>query len=735
MSFRQQGSNSKMGQGSAMDWGSASAAQSDVDPPSLIGTLVAGKFRVDKLLGSGSTGDVYLSTHIGLDKVVALKVLHADMVKHENFVERFKREARAASRLEHPNSVRVLDFGEDPNGVLYIAMEFIDGRDLWSLLDEEWPLDNARIVDIMSQVLGALAKAHSLGIVHRDLKPENIMVRRSAHEDGDKDIVTVCDFGIAQLSPIQLSGASQQVPTVTGEGMVVGTPAYMSPEQARAEPLDARSDVYSAGVVLFQMLTRQLPFTAETPLAVAVMHCSSPPPTPSQLALVHPALESVCLRALCKAKEARYQSARDMQLALQAAVAATAAQLVPKPKKRRVYPLSAPPLEVPPPRQPRQQSPASLAPFELHAEPELAQAAKPSRKGAMIAAGFMAVTLGLSAMTLWGAGGSDSEAPAAASKSSQTSSVHMDGKAHEAQPPSAPTPPVPVAREHGQHAEHAEIESASAAFARVQQAANAAATASSTPVSQQPSASARSARSDQDGREGRDVKAKAAPAENLGEKPGKKAAVTVGGRRLQPLAADDFEADDSEPARFTVTPAPSEGSRTKDAASKPLAATADGAPGQAVAKSVPVEPEIPVGLVELPNRGRVVVAAEPTEPVKPAAGPATLAMGSYEHAQVHFGSITTQAAVSKASIRNALNEGAMRRCYTDALRLGAAGGGPMSAQLELATNMGGRIASANVSGGLPKQLANCVEQVAKSGRVREVDTGIAKATVTLEFQP
>jgi len=126
-----------------------------VDPPSLIGTLVAGKFRVDKLLGSGSTGDVYLSTHIGLDKVVALKVLHADMVKHENFVERFKREARAASRLEHPNSVRVLDFGEDPNGVLYIAMEFIDGRDLWSLLDEEWPLDNARIVDIMSQVLGA----------------------------------------------------------------------------------------------------------------------------------------------------------------------------------------------------------------------------------------------------------------------------------------------------------------------------------------------------------------------------------------------------------------------------------------------------------------------------------------------------------------------------------------------------------------------------------------------------
>ncbi|HET6334405.1 MAG TPA: hypothetical protein VFG30_14375, partial [Polyangiales bacterium] len=167
-------------------------------------------------------------------------------------------------------------------------------------------------------------------------------------------------------------------------------------------------------------------------------------------------------------------------------------------------------------------------------------------------------------------------------------------------------------------------------------------------------------------------------------------------------------------------------------AAKPLAATTDSAPVQEVAKSVPIEPEIPVGLVELPNRGRVVVAPEPT---KPTPAPASLATGSYDHAQVHFGTITTQAAVSKASIRNALNETAMRRCYTDALRLGAAGGNAMSVQLELTTNMGGRIASANVIGSLPKQLANCVEQVARSGRVREVDTGTAKATVTIEFQP
>jgi eukaryotic-like serine/threonine-protein kinase len=715
-----------------MDWG-ASAAQTDADPPSLIGTLVAGKYRVDKLLGSGSTGDVYLSTHIGLEKVVALKVLHADMVKHENFVERFKREARAASKLEHPNSVRVLDFGEDPNGVLYIAMEYIDGRDLWSLLDEEWPLDNQRIVDIMSQVLAALGKAHSLGIVHRDLKPENIMVRRSTTEDGEKDVVTVCDFGIAQLSPIQLSGSlSQHVPTVTGEGMVVGTPAYMSPEQARAEPLDARSDVYSAGVVLFQMLTRQLPFTAETPLAVAVMHCSSPPPTPSQLALVHPALESVCLRALCKAKEARYQSARDMQLALQDAVAATNAQLALPGRKRRPYPLAAPPITAPPVA--RQQSPASLAPFELHSEPEPSQPAKSGTKNAAFALLFVLATAGLTAITLFGAG--QHESGATAPKSTHASTVPQDARgdvrddemtARDVAAAPAPLPSAP------------EVESASSAFARVEQAASAsvaAAAASATAPSQPPAAAARPARAERE----RDVRDRAErePREaNEADKQARRPAAvqpSAGHRPQQLLAAEDFETDEVEP-RLSVTPlaaASGEGGRTRAAVAEqspkqPAASASVETPAVDIAKSV--EPEIPVGLVELPSRGKVVVTPDPARPaVIPAAG-------SPDRAQVHLGSIVTQSAVSKASIRGALNDAALRRCYQDALRLGAAGGAPMTAQLELATGMNGRVASANVSGGLPKQLATCVEQVAKSGRVREVDTGIAKATITLEFQP
>jgi eukaryotic-like serine/threonine-protein kinase len=692
-----------------MDWGSATAAQDE--PPSLIGTLVANKYRVDALLGSGSTGDVYLCTHTGLDKVVALKILHADMVKHENFVERFKREARAASKLEHPNSVRVLDFGEDPNGVLYIAMEYIAGRDLWSMLDEEWPLDNARIVDIMSQVLGALSKAHSLGIVHRDLKPENIMVQRTSVEDGERDLVTVCDFGIAQLSPIQLSGSFSEItPTVTGDGMVVGTPAYMSPEQARAEPLDARSDVYSTGVVLFQMLTRQLPFTAETPLAVAVMHCSTPPPTPSQLALVHPALEAVCLRALSKTKEARYQSARDMQLALQDAMSATNAYNQPGRKRRPYLPLSAPPVKLPAARQPA--PPASLAPFERTAEFTGGESA-PRAKRNVWAAVAVVVTLGAVSISPRLFDSADEPVAAAASvdpRPASPSDVHM-----EAPPPPAPptvSAPAPVA-----------------ALASSTAVAPAHSAPESTVLNfQQPSAAAR------------------AVSEPV-QRPARERTAATRGKPQPPAAETQSELAPSTLRTPRSAAATFEPNRVKAPAPE---VAAKQSPAVAVIQAseleiralTDVEPEIPVGLVDLPNRQRSLAESEPHEasvashPVIPAvvtAGPAT---GSFDHAQVRFASIVTQAAVSKASIRNALNEGAMRRCYSDALRLGAASPAPTSARLELETNMGGRIAIATLSSsGLPKTLTNCIEAVAKSGRVREVDTGIARATVTLEFQP
>jgi eukaryotic-like serine/threonine-protein kinase len=283
---------------------------------SLVGQTVGGKFSVEAHIGSGAMGDVYRATHVGLGRTVALKVMRSDL-SDETFVARFQREARAASALDHPNTVRVLDFGTESSGLAYIAMEFLNGRDLYDLIKKEYPLPSERIVDLLGQALSAMKAAHRLGIVHRDIKPENIMVTLVPDEEGElREIVKVCDFGIAKL--IDTRG-SQTEPgrALTGTGTLVGTPEYMSPEQSRGEPLDARSDLYSMGIVLFQMLTARVPFSSETPIGIVVKQVTDMPPRPSSLRPdVDPRLEDICLRALEKRPEDRFQSAGEMRAAL-----------------------------------------------------------------------------------------------------------------------------------------------------------------------------------------------------------------------------------------------------------------------------------------------------------------------------------------------------------------------------------------------------------------------------------
>jgi serine/threonine protein kinase len=287
----------------------------------IIGRTIAGKFVVENLIGSGAMGAVFRARQIALEKTVAIKVLHGEHADDPTFAARFHREAKAASRLNHPNSMQVLDFGAEPDGLLYIAMEYLDGRSLHSLLREEWPLAPARLADILMQTLAALAVAHDMGVVHRDLKPENVMVLRGTDDDGrPRDIVKVCDFGIAKITDpraYRSSGPGESNAPVTTAGFLVGTPEYMSPEQGRGEKLDSRSDLYSVGVILFEMLTKRVPFEAENAIGVVLKHVTEEPPRPSLLAPgVDPRLEAICLRAIRKFREERYASARDMRAEL-----------------------------------------------------------------------------------------------------------------------------------------------------------------------------------------------------------------------------------------------------------------------------------------------------------------------------------------------------------------------------------------------------------------------------------
>ncbi|MEZ4264689.1 MAG: protein kinase [Polyangiaceae bacterium] len=296
----------------------------DDEPPALIGRTIAGKFLVEERVGSGAMGDVYRARHATLDTVIAIKIMRPDLAKDEMFRERFYREAKAASKLEHVNSVRVIDYGHDDDGLIYLAMEFLAGRDLLTVLREDWPLSDERVVSIVSQTLAAVSVAHELGIVHRDLKPENIMVLPNPDDLAQhRDIVKVCDFGIAKLNDpraFQTEGGGAGK-ALTTSGTLIGTPEYMSPEQARGDPLDARSDIYSVGVILYQMLTGRVPFTAENMLGVVLKHVTDEPAPPSSMrAGVHGRLEAICLRALRKKREERYQTAREMRADLKKAL-------------------------------------------------------------------------------------------------------------------------------------------------------------------------------------------------------------------------------------------------------------------------------------------------------------------------------------------------------------------------------------------------------------------------------
>ncbi|HVF55065.1 MAG TPA: serine/threonine-protein kinase [Pyrinomonadaceae bacterium] len=266
----------------------------------LVGLVLDEKYRLDERLGEGGMGTVYRATHLLIDRPVAVKVLNSRLVTDEAARERFRREARAAGRLQHTNAVSVTDFGETRDGLVYIVMELLEGRPLRDVLARESPLDAARAVSLMLQIAAAVAAAHEAGVIHRDLKPGNIFVVQRAHAP---HIVKVLDFGIAKLADTT-DGSPYN--TLTGTGVMIGTPRYMSPEQCDGATLLPSSDVYSMGVILYEMLTGQVPFSGASPLALALKHSSElPRPLRELVPNIPPQLEQVVLRALEKKPEDR----------------------------------------------------------------------------------------------------------------------------------------------------------------------------------------------------------------------------------------------------------------------------------------------------------------------------------------------------------------------------------------------------------------------------------------------
>ncbi|MGC4000871.1 MAG: serine/threonine-protein kinase [Anaeromyxobacter sp.] len=241
-------------------------------PGTMAGKTILGRYQLVRLLGRGGMGAVYEAIQLSIGRKVAIKLIHPALAGEPELVERFRREMKAATAIEHPGTVQVHDFGETETGQLFLVMEFIEGRSLSAVLQQEGPLPVARIVHVGVQVLRALSIAHQKGIVHRDLKPENVMLLDRFEE---RDVVKVVDFGIARiLEP----GAGAR--GMTMDGTVLGTPGYMSPEQAQGRPVGPASDLYSFGVLLYQLATGALPYSGTTAQELLIAQATRPPPRP-----------------------------------------------------------------------------------------------------------------------------------------------------------------------------------------------------------------------------------------------------------------------------------------------------------------------------------------------------------------------------------------------------------------------------------------------------------------------
>ncbi|HMR81215.1 MAG TPA: serine/threonine-protein kinase, partial [Polyangiaceae bacterium] len=320
-----------------------------VDPGGLVGKVLSGRYRVTRVIAEGGMGVVYEAEQKMGDNVrkLAVKALLPALSQDPSIVKRFHRESGLVAQLEHPNTIRLYDFGTTPDGRLYIAMELVEGRPLTNDI-EAGPIPMDRALRILKQICGALAEAHHLGIVHRDLKPDNVILTDRA---GEQDFVKLLDFGIAKRT----GDVGDHRTKITQAGMVLGTPPYMSPEQLAGEEVDARSDVYSLGVLAYEIVTGRLPFEADSPWEWASKHMTAAPLPPRTVtdAPIPERVEAAILHALAKRREDRPQDVLSFLAELSGAVqriSAPKTQMAPVLAPIRTESAVAAPLPPPAPR-------------------------------------------------------------------------------------------------------------------------------------------------------------------------------------------------------------------------------------------------------------------------------------------------------------------------------------------------------------------------------------------------
>lgn len=283
----------------------APTTSATTDP--FVGRTLDEKYSIEERLGAGGMGAVYRARHLSMDRPVAIKVLQQRLLDDEAARVRFQIEARAAVQLRHANAVSVTDFGQTSEGWVYIVMELLQGRTLREVLSREAPIETARAISIMLQTSDAVAAAHQAGIIHRDLKPSNILITQSADQPA---VVKVLDFGIAKFAPDD----DDEATTLAQTNSVIGTPRYMSPEQYGGQELTPAADVYSLGVILYEMLTGMVPFSGSTPEEIAQKHANDPPHSPREIVAAIPEdIERIILSALEKQPSDRPANAADFR--------------------------------------------------------------------------------------------------------------------------------------------------------------------------------------------------------------------------------------------------------------------------------------------------------------------------------------------------------------------------------------------------------------------------------------